>query len=95
MSKTLHVALIGPTGFVGAAVLDELLSRGHRVTALARTPSKLAARERLAVVQGDATDAAQVARAVAGADAVVNAYNPGWDHPDLYAEFRRGSDAIR
>ncbi len=94
MSKTLHIGLIGPSGFVGAAVLDELLSRGHRVTALARTPSKLAAREGLTVIQGDATDAAQVARAVAGLDAVVDAYNPGWDHPDLYAEFRRGTDAV-
>jgi putative NADH-flavin reductase len=46
------------------------------------------------VIQGDATDAAQVARAVAGVDAVVNAYNPGWDHPDLYAEFRRGTEAV-
>lgn len=94
MSKTLHIGLIGATGFVGAAVLDELLSRGHRVTALARKPSKLTAREGLRVIQGDATDAAQVAHAVAGLDAVVNAYNPGWDHPDLYAEFRRGTDAI-
>jgi putative NADH-flavin reductase len=94
MSKTLHIALIGPTGFVGAAVLDELLSRGHRVTALARNPAKLAPREGLTVVQGEATDAAQVAHAVAGTDAIVNAYNPGWDHPDLYAEFRRGTDAI-
>lgn len=94
MSNSLNIALIGPTGFVGAAVLDELLNRGHRVTALARNPAKLAAREGLTVVQGDAIDAAQVARAVAGVDAVVNAYNPGWNHPDLYAEFRRGTDAI-
>ena len=94
MTQSLNIALIGPTGFVGTAVLDELLNRGHRVTALARTPAKLATRENLTVVQGDATNAAQVARVVTGADAVVNAYNPGWDHPDLYAEFRRGTDAV-
>ncbi len=93
-TKTLNIALIGPTGFVGAAVLDELLSRGHTVTALARTPSKLAARKGLTVVQADVLDAGQVAAAVAKHDAVVNAYNPGWNHPDLYAEFRRGTDAI-
>ena len=91
---TMHIALIGPTGFVGTALLNELLQRGHRVTALARTPDKIAPRDGLTVVQADATDAAQVAQAVQGADAVASAYNPGWTHPDLHDEFLRGSRAI-
>ena len=37
----MHIALIGATGFVGTALLNELLQRGHRVTALARDPAKL------------------------------------------------------
>ena len=36
----MNIALIGGTGFVGSAVLEELLSRGHTVTALARNPAK-------------------------------------------------------
>ena len=90
----MHIALIGPTGFVGTALLNELLQRGHRVTALARTPDKITARDGLTVVQADATDAAQVTQAVQGADAVASAYNPGWTHPDLHDEFLRGSRAI-
>ncbi|GAA4422618.1 NAD(P)-dependent oxidoreductase [Acidovorax lacteus] len=90
----MHIALIGATGFVGSAVLPELLQRGHRVTVLARTPSKIAARDGLTVVQADVQDAAQVAAAVQGADAVVSAYNPGWTAPDLYDQFLRGFDAI-
>ena len=90
----MHIALIGPTGFVGTALLNELLQRGHRVTALARTPDKIAPRDGLAVVQADVSDAAQVAQAVQGADAVASAYNPGWTHPDLHDEFLRGSRAI-
>lgn len=90
----MHIALIGATGFVGSAALTELLSRGHRVTALARTPSKLAPREGLTVVTADATDAAQVAAAVRGADAVLSAFNPGWEHPALYDAFLQGSRAI-
>jgi len=90
----MKIALIGATGFVGAAVLEELLRRGHQVTALVRNPAKLAARPGLAVVQADAQDAAQVAGAVAGHDAVASAYNPGWTVPDIHDQFLRGTHAI-
>lgn len=90
----MKIALIGGTGFVGSAVLAEALQRGHQVTALARTPGKLAPREGLAVVQADAQDAEQVARAAAGHDAVVDAYNPGWTTPNIGAEFLKGTRAI-
>ena len=90
----MNIALIGATGFVGSAVLNELLQRGHRVTVLARNPAKLTAREGLTVVAADAQDATQVAKAVAGHDAVVSAYNPGWAEPDLYNQFLQGSRAI-
>ena len=90
----MNIALIGATGFVGSAVLDELLQRGHRVTVLARNPGKLAAREGLTVVPGDAQNAAEVAQAAAGHDAVVSAYNPGWTVPDLHDQFLAGTRAI-
>lgn len=90
----MHIALIGATGFVGSAVLDELLQRGHRVTVLARSPGKLAAREGLTVVPGDAQNAAEVAQAAADHDAVVSAYNPGWTVPDLHDQFLAGTRAI-
>ncbi|MFT4267464.1 MAG: NAD(P)-dependent oxidoreductase [Xenophilus sp.] len=90
----MNVALIGATGFVGSALLNELLSRGHAVRALARTPSKLPARAGLEVVQADVLQQAEVARAVAGVDAVVSAYNPGWKEPRLYELFLEGSKAI-
>ena len=90
----MKIALIGATGFVGSAVLTEALQRGHSVVALARDPAKLAPQANLSVVQADARDAAQVAAGVAGADAVVNAYNPGWTAPDLHDAFLAGSRAI-
>lgn len=90
----MKIALIGATGFVGSAVLTELLSRGHAVTALARHPGKLAAQAGLQVVQADVSDAAQVAAAVAGHDAVVSAYNPGWGEPDIQRLFGLGYEAI-
>lgn len=90
----MKIALIGATGFVGSAVLEELLRRQHQVTALARNPGKIAARDGLTVVQADAQDATQVAQAVAGQEAVVNAYNPGWTVPDIHDQFLIGTRAI-
>jgi len=90
----MKIALIGATGFVGSAVRTELLSRGHAVTALARHPGKLAAQAGLQVMQADVSDATQVAAAVAGHDAVVSAYNPGWGEPDIQRLFGLGYQAI-
>ncbi|WP_296945356.1 NAD(P)-dependent oxidoreductase [uncultured Massilia sp.] len=90
----MKIALIGATGFVGAAVLTELLARGHDVTALVRNPDRLEARAQLAPRALDATDPDAVAQAVRGHDAVVSAFNPGWDAPGLYAKFMEGSRAI-
>ncbi|RZL10300.1 MAG: NAD(P)-dependent oxidoreductase [Rubrivivax sp.] len=88
------IALIGATGFVGQAVLEELLSRGHQVTALARHPEKLPARPGLRVVPGDAQVIQQVQQAVEGHDMVVSAYNPGFHLADIQAQFVLGSRAI-
>ncbi len=90
----MNIALIGPTGFVGSAILTELLQRGHRVTALARDPAKLEARAGLTAVAADAYDANAVAAAVRGHDAVVSAFNPGWNESELYDKFLRGAAAI-
>ncbi len=90
----MKIALIGGTGFVGSAVLTELLSRGHAVTALARHPDKLGAQATLKVVKADVTQPAEVAAAVAGHDAVVSAYNPGWGEADIFRLFGQGYDGI-
>lgn len=90
----MNIALIGPTGFVGSAVLAELLRRGHQVTALTRDPAKLEARPGLTAVAADAYDANAVATAVHGHDAVVSAFNPGWNEAELYDKFLRGATAI-
>lgn len=91
MSK---IALIGATGFVGKAVLEELIARGHTVTAFARNPGKLAARAGLTSQPLDVYDSDAVVAAVRGHDAVVSAFNPGWTDPELYARFMKGHEAI-
>ena len=69
-----HILVIGATKGIGRAVVDEALERGHRVRAFARSADDLALEHpRLEKRAGDATDAGDVAAAVAGVDAVVTA----------------------
>lgn len=79
----MNVTLIGATGHAGGGVLDELLSRGHHVTALVRDPSKLAPRAGLKVDAGDIEDSGSIAAACQDAAALVSAYGPGPDNPEL------------
>lgn len=90
----MKIALIGATGFVGSAILKEALDRGHEVTAIVRHPEKLQAHPKLHPQKGDIYNADEVARLVAGHDAVISAFNPGWTNPDLYNEQVKGARAI-
>lgn len=90
----MKIALIGATGFVGAALLEELLTRGHQVLALTRDAAKLTPRAGQEVVQADVNNPDAVAAAAAQADAVLSAFNAGWGNPNMYDDFLRGSDAI-
>jgi putative NADH-flavin reductase len=90
----MKIALIGATGFVGTAVLAELLERDHHVSALVRNTSRLEAHPRLEAKALDVYDSAAVASAVRGHDAVISAFNPGWNEAELYALFMKGSEAI-
>jgi uncharacterized protein len=72
----MNIVLYGATGKSGPSILTELLSRGHQVTAIARDPAKLGAQPGLTVKQGTADSAAEIARNIAGVDAVVSAYGP-------------------
>ena len=82
-----NIVLIGATGFVGSAILNEALLRGHKVTVIAPNPEKVKVQNpNLAVVKGDATDPAQLAAVAKGKDAVISAYNPGWANPRQYED---------
>ena len=67
----MKVALIGATGNAGSRVLNELVSRGHAVTAVVRHPEKVAPHERVKAVATDGSEAS-LAKAIKGHDAVVS-----------------------
>ena len=81
MSK--EVLLIGATGFVGSAILNELLNRGHKVTAVVRDPAKLEGKAGVTAVKEDVANVDAIAALARGKDAVISAYNPGWANPDI------------
>ena len=78
-----NVVLIGATGFVGSAILNELLTRGHKVTAVVRNAAKLPKNDNLTAVEEDVANVDAIAAIAKGKDAVISAYNPGWTNPDI------------
>ena len=85
-----NVALIGASGFVGNAILNELLNRGHRVTAIVRHASKIkASSPNLEIKEIDVEDVPAMIEALKGKDAVISAYNPGWSNPNMYEDTLR------
>ena len=82
MKKT---ALIGASGFVGSAILKELLSRGYEVEALVRNPENVKVNNpHLTVKKVDVADTKALADDLKGYDTIISAYNPGWTNPDIY-----------
>ena len=88
----MKIALIGATGFVGSAILNELADRKHEITAIARTPKDT---PNATWVAADIFNVDALAEILKGHDAVVNAYNPGWTNPNIYDDFLAGSKAIQ
>ena len=81
------VALIGASGFVGSAILNELLNRGYKVEALVNNPSKLKVENpSLTVKKIDVADEKSLEDDLKGFDDVISAYNPGWANPNIYEE---------
>lgn len=90
----MKVAIIGASGKVGSFIRDEALARGHQVTAIVRHPEKITVRNpRLMVVKADVLKD-KVDELVKDHDAVISAYNAGWDNPDIYSDGIKGAKAI-
>jgi putative NADH-flavin reductase len=71
----MKIVLLGATGNVGAEIRKEALARGHHVTALVRSASRLAEAQNLSVVVADAYDSDGLSRAVSGHDVFVSAFS--------------------
>ncbi len=67
----MRLAIIGASGWLGGAVAEQALRRGHEVVAIARRPSRLLALEGAEVVGADVHDRDEISGAIRGCGAVV------------------------
>lgn len=103
----MKVLLVGATGNLGLRLNAALLTHGHSVVAYVRSAQKLesllpaSVSQQISVVQGDATDAGSIKKAIleANCDAVINvaglAALPPWGKSDLPIIFRAVVDGVR
>ncbi|HSD07449.1 NAD(P)-dependent oxidoreductase [Flavobacterium sp.] len=88
----MKIAIIGATGFVGSAILNELANRNHEITAIARTPKET---PNVKWVAADIFNINSLSEILKNNDIVISAYNPGWTNPNIAEDFITGSKAIQ
>lgn len=67
----MKLLVVGATGGLGRAIVDEALTRGHEVTALVRDASRAGFAETVRTVEGDVLEPQTLGPAVGGKDAVL------------------------
>jgi uncharacterized protein YbjT (DUF2867 family) len=87
-SAVRSVLVTGATGYLGRALLPELLSRGHRVRALVRPGSKGKLPSGVEMFTGNPLDPSSVARALANVDTLVHLVGIPQPSPAKARQFR-------
>lgn len=81
------ITLIGASGFIGSAILQESLDRGHLVTSIVRHPEKIKINHpNLKVYAGDILLPNSINGIISGSDVLISSYNPGWNNPSIATE---------
>lgn len=91
----MNILLIGATGFVGTVILNEALNRDHKITAVARHTEKISITdENITVKAADILKQNEAVEVIKGHDAIISAYNPDWNDPDIYDNYKKGYRSI-
>lgn len=86
----MKIAIIGAAGNVGQRLVSEALARGHEVTAVGPTASKLEALGNVTARTGDIHETDALAQAIGGTDVVISAVRfVNYDAPKLLEAVRK------
>ena len=92
----MKIALIGATGYVGNAILNELTNRNYKVTAIARNTDKITnENENITKRNADIFKTEELTEILNGSDVVISAYNPGWTNPNIHDDYLKGAESIQ
>jgi putative NADH-flavin reductase len=80
----LNVVVISATGNAGQTVVNELINRGHEVTAVVRNPEKLS--KGIKYVIDELNSIETISIAISGADVVVSAFGPSSSDPRYFSD---------
>src|SRR6476659_7977192 len=89
----MKIALIGASGYLGRALTEEAVGRGHDVTAIVRTPEKVPASPRVTAIRGDVFDMDGLTALLVGHDVAVAAFSANGS-ANVEEDFVRAADAI-
>lgn len=92
MGQNMRIALIGASGRVGRPILEEALARGHDVTAIVRSPEKLAGLD-VEIRRVDVLQTTALMEALREHGAVISAFS-GHAQPDVLDYYVRGMRSI-
>lgn len=90
----MKIAIIGATGFVGSKLVNEAIDRNLEVTAIARNVDKIS-QSKVNKIAVDVNNHEALSKALNGHDVVISAFNAGWENPNIYDDFLKGSKAIQ
>jgi len=79
----MKVTVLGASGHAGSEITKELARRGHHVTGIARTPSRIPQGDNIQAIAGDVNHKEDLLPHLQGADAVVSALMFSDAGPDL------------
>lgn len=90
-----NIVIIGASGFVGTAIVEEALTRGYQVKGIVRNPEKVTiSNPNLKLIKADIMDAESLTELLKGEESVISAYNPGWTNPEIYDDTLKGYTSI-